>query len=167
MLTVKHNYRYSVSKYMHFYTPTFFSLFRTEPEWSKYWSRGKAGKQRSSVGGCSGLWGEGWGWGVDGQDRLYSLPPVCYGWIGDYSSRCVIRSKLYSWDAGWGGGLTREHWGGHAWQKSRFSGVKWICGMCQVVFLRSHSPSNFPLSWSPQLSFHGFPGQEVAWNKHK
>lgn len=38
--------------------------------------------------------------GWEGQDRRSSLPAVCCAWIGDYSSRCVIRSGLYSLGCG-------------------------------------------------------------------
>lgn len=108
----------------------------------------EGGPAVSFGGGCSGMWREGCrgegGW--DGRDRLSSLPPVCRGWIGDYSSRCVIRSELYSC----GCRVTRERLGragGHAPQESHFIGVQWIYGICQVVFLPlstyTHTPPRF------------------------
>lgn len=116
-------------------------------------------------GVCSGMWmGVGGGW--DGQDRLSSLPPVCYGWIGDYSSRCVIRSEQYSCGCRVRRRVTRERsesvcvCRSHALQESRFTGVKWIYGMCQVVFLSSFLHPR-PL----QLSFHDMARQEAPWNK--
>lgn len=118
-------------------------------EWSEH--RRAKGRQASSV-----LWwglfrcvGEVWGcW--DGQDRLSSLPPVCCEWIGDYSSRCVIRSELYSWGCRVRSGVKREHLGGHAPQESHFIGVKWMYGMCQVIFL--HYPPPPPLNHIYSLS---------------
>lgn len=59
------------------------------------WAQKDSTKGRPGGGGVvPGCEGGAGGW--DGQDRLPSLPPVCHGWIGDYSSRCVIRSELYS-----------------------------------------------------------------------
>lgn len=48
----------------------------------------------------------------------------------------------------------------HALQESRFIGVKWIYGMCQVVFL-----SLFLHPRPLQLSFHDIARQEAPWNK--
>lgn len=118
-------------------------------EWSQH-NKGwrKAGRLCLLVGvvpGCGGRVAGGRG-GWDGRDRLSSLPPVCRGWIGDYSSRCVIRSELYSC----GCRVTRERLGragGHAPQESHFIGVQWIYGICQVVFLPlstyTHTPPRF------------------------
>lgn len=91
----------------------------------------KGGRPAVSWGG--GLFRGVGGW--DRQDRLSSLSPFCYGWIGDYSSRCVIRSELYSCGCRVRRRVTRECLGGLAPQESHFTGVKWIYGMCQVVFL--------------------------------
>lgn len=83
---------------MYFYTHSLVCglLWASGLEWSKH--RRAEGRRASGVlwwGLFRGVKEVFWG-GWDGQDRLSSLPPVCHGWIGDYSSRCVIRSELYS-----------------------------------------------------------------------
>ena len=102
----------------------------------------KAGLKEAGPAGSVFWWrlfrGAGGWW--NGQDRLSSLLPVCLGWIGDYNSRCVIRSELYSFGCRVRRRVTRERLeggGGGAPQESHFTSVKWIYGMCQVVFLPS------------------------------
>lgn len=81
--------------------------------------------------------------GWDRQDRLSSLPPVCCEWIGDYSSRCVIRSELYSWGCWARSGVKRKHLGGHVPQESHFTAVRW---MYPIYSLSSSFPHPCPPS---------------------
>lgn len=118
----------------------------------------------SCGGGCSGVWGA---W--NGQDRLSSLPPVCCRWIGDYSSRCVIRSELYSWGCWLRRGVTGNIWEGMP-HRNHISVVLNECTGCAKLFSYApndiHSlPSSFPHPHPPQLSFRGFARQESPWNK--
>lgn len=90
---------------------------------------GEAGRQVSGVEVGSG---------VGDTDKTHSLPRVCRGWIGDYSSRCGVGSGLHEWGCAVGGGH-------RASQESHFTGEKWMCGMCQVVFFCSLLPGSLPL----------------------
>lgn len=121
--------------------------------------RRASGRQASSVlwsrlfrleaGGC---------W--EGQDRRSSLPAVCCGWIGDYSSRCVIRSGLYSLGCGPRGSEGEERTVGRAcptgiafdWCEVNMRDVASSFSWMRPWITPPHSPSCFLTSVCPSCS---------------
>lgn len=104
------------------------------------------------VPGCGGVAG---GW--DGQDRLSSLPPLCLGWIGDYSSRCVIRMQGEEGRFGEGGMLHRNH---ISLVLSEF------IGCAKLPYTHTDTQPHYLTLVPSQLSSYGTARQEAPWHKH-